>query len=47
MATKESYASGESVAFLRIELKRGEFHLLPYGSLISAHLVLHRDTSGL
>jgi hypothetical protein len=35
---KESYATGEPVAFLRIELKRGELHLLPYGSLISAHL---------
>ena len=35
---RESYASGEPVAFLRIELKRGELHLLPYGSLISAHL---------
>ena len=35
---RESYATGEPVAFLRIELKRGEFHLLPYGSLISAHL---------
>ena len=38
MATKESYTSGEPVAFLRIELKRGELHLLPYGSLISVHL---------
>ena len=36
---KDSYQTGEPVAFLRIELKRGEIHLLPYGSLISAHLV--------
>ena len=35
---QESYQTGEPVAFLRIELKRGELHLLPYGSLISAQL---------
>ncbi len=35
---RESYTTGEPVAFLRIEQKRGELHLLPYGSLISVHL---------
>jgi len=41
MATKsdlESYATGEPIAFLRIELKNGKFHLLPYSALISAEL---------
>jgi hypothetical protein len=31
-------SSTEPSAFLRIELKRGELFLLPYGSLISARL---------
>lgn len=43
-SSQESYASGEPVAFLRIELKRGELHLLPYGALISAHLAPESGT---
>jgi hypothetical protein len=35
---KESYQTGEAVAFLRLELKSGKLHLLPYSSLISAEL---------
>ena len=38
ISSKESYQTGESCPFLRVELKRGEFYLLPYASLISAHL---------
>jgi len=37
-SNQESYQTGEPVAFLRVELKRGELYLLPYSSLISAHL---------
>lgn len=33
-----SYQSGEPGPFLRLELRRGEIYLLPYGSLIFAHL---------
>jgi hypothetical protein len=35
---KESYQTGEPISFLRVELKPGKLHLLPYSSLISAEL---------
>ena len=38
MASDPPRETGEPVAFLRIELKRGKLYLLPYSSLISAEL---------
>lgn len=35
---QEAYKTGEPIAFLGLELKHGELHLLPYSSLISVHL---------
>jgi hypothetical protein len=37
-SNQEPYQTGEPIAFLRIELKHGELHLLPYSSLICVHL---------
>jgi hypothetical protein len=38
MASDSQRETGEPVAFLRIELKRGKLYLLPYSSLISVEL---------
>jgi len=38
MASEPPRETGEPIAFLRIELKRGKLYLLPYSSLISAEL---------
>ena len=36
--SNEPIVNGESCAFLRLKRKNGRVHLLPYGSLVSAHL---------